>query len=490
MICNISFHRLMLLTIILLLLTGCSADQITRPVKTGPTIMYISPQSGAKRVNVSSNITITFSEPIDPATVSSETIRIVPLLKGKYRFNGNKLTINLTRIMSHDTKYTVTVTTGVHNTHGEQLDHTYTWSFITRQRPPSIYKISPLVGRINEEITIKGARFSSSPSGNSVHFNNVSAKVLAAEPTRLVVRVPIGAKSGYITVSTQGGRTIAPHQFKVVRPGLFWEQVFSGTDKSILSVAWSGSHYIAVGQAGTILMSHDGLTWTPILSGTNSCLERVRWTGSRFIAVGSGGTILTSGYGYSWTQRESGTNTNLMDLAISPGRYMTVGANGVTLYSDNGKGWSPRRSTISDWLYGIAVFNSSFIAVGYNGTVIVSHRNSSWINVNPITNRHLLAVTASDTAIYAAGYYGTIITSTNFRDWREVNSGTSHHLGSIVYYNNELFALGEQGTIISSLDGIHWEQRDCPVNESLNDIAWSGRELVAVGDHGTILISY
>lgn len=49
-----------------------------------------------------------------------------------------------------------------------------------------------------------------------------------------------------------------------------------------------------VGPGGTILTSPDGIRWTPQSSGSSTNILSVAGSGSQFVAVGPGGTILSS----------------------------------------------------------------------------------------------------------------------------------------------------------------------------------------------------
>ena len=55
------------------------------------------------------------------------------------------------------------------------------------------------------------------------------------------------------------------------------------------AVASGGGRYVAVGRAGTILISADGATWQLRPSGTTADLLDVLWDGSGFLAVGAEG---------------------------------------------------------------------------------------------------------------------------------------------------------------------------------------------------------
>ncbi|MGI4886329.1 MAG: IPT/TIG domain-containing protein [Janthinobacterium lividum] len=65
---------------------------------------------------------------------------------------------------------------------------------------PQITSFLPTSGAYATEVTIKGIGFSADSTENTVTFNGLAAKVLAASPTELVVRVPLGADTGPVSV--------------------------------------------------------------------------------------------------------------------------------------------------------------------------------------------------------------------------------------------------------------------------------------------------
>ncbi len=96
------------------------------------------------------------------------------------------------------------------------------------------------------------------------------------------------------------------------------------------AVTWSGSQFVAVGYAGTILTSPDGVNWTTRTSGTTQILRAVTWSGSQFVVVGDEGTILTSPDGVDWSTQDSGTVQLFRAVTWSGSQFVAVG-----LYSDS-----------------------------------------------------------------------------------------------------------------------------------------------------------
>jgi len=71
--------------------------------------------------------------------------------------------------------------------------------------PPVTTSISPSSGQPETLITISGTNFSTITNENVVKFNGVSTTVTSASASSLVAKVPVGAGSGPVTVTTPQG---------------------------------------------------------------------------------------------------------------------------------------------------------------------------------------------------------------------------------------------------------------------------------------------
>ena len=102
--------------------------------------------------------------------------------------------------------------------------------------------------------------------------------------------------------------------------------------------AGSGSRWVAVGDytkatATAILTSADGVSWSPTPMPApepgakllTSGLSGVAWSGTQFTAVGDAGTVLGSPDGLTWSAYASGTSTPLYAVASSGERRVAVG---------------------------------------------------------------------------------------------------------------------------------------------------------------------
>jgi methionine-rich copper-binding protein CopC len=108
--------------------TGATADT------TAPIVSSTVPADGATGIAVNANITATFSEAIDAATISTATFTLrqaAAIVAGSVSYVGNTATFDPTASLLANTLYTATLTTGVKDLSGNALVATTTWSFTT-----------------------------------------------------------------------------------------------------------------------------------------------------------------------------------------------------------------------------------------------------------------------------------------------------------------------------------------------------------------------
>lgn len=87
-------------------------------------------------------------------------------------------------------------------------NRTATFPITVAENVPYISTISPANTPLitGQTITITGENFSSTPGANQVLFNNLAGTVISASSTSLLVTVPIGAFTGFMTVISNGTR--------------------------------------------------------------------------------------------------------------------------------------------------------------------------------------------------------------------------------------------------------------------------------------------
>lgn len=98
--------------------------------------------------------------------------------------------------------------------------------------PPTVTSFTPTIGPVGTLVTINGVGFVDS-GPDAVYFNGVLAPLqFTPSSSQLTVRVPAGATTGPITVTTTGGSGVSSTPFVV--PPVFFEDFETGTKTSYI----------------------------------------------------------------------------------------------------------------------------------------------------------------------------------------------------------------------------------------------------------------
>lgn len=81
-----------------------------------------------------------------------------------------------------------------------------------------LFAITPGSARVNTAVTIQGFGFTAPASSNQVSFNGVSASILSGTATSLTVTVPVGATTGFVSVTNANGTATSSSTFTVLIP--------------------------------------------------------------------------------------------------------------------------------------------------------------------------------------------------------------------------------------------------------------------------------
>ena len=121
---------------------------------TAPTVLFTNPANSAINVSLNTALSVTFSESIDPATITSQTVFLRQdggaVVSGSLQIVGTTVTFQPAADLAANTAYTGTITTGVEDLAGNSLAADYTWSFTTTSEvdvtPPQVLSVSPADG--------------------------------------------------------------------------------------------------------------------------------------------------------------------------------------------------------------------------------------------------------------------------------------------------------------------------------------------------------
>lgn len=186
------------------------------------------------------------------------------------------------------------------------------------------------------------------------------------------------AAAGLTTNTLQGVATYAGRWVAVGDAGTLllgdlsptWQIATLPGTPVLSGVAGGPPGWVVCGRAGAIFSSPDAVTWAPRPSGTTNWLFRVRWLDDRFVMVGQNGTLLTSPDGATWTPRPTGTTAWLTDVIRAGGRFYVCGTQGVVLESPDAVHWTPVQAPTGKALYGLAARDNQLVIAGVEGVIL------------------------------------------------------------------------------------------------------------------------
>lgn len=247
--------------------------------------------------------------------------------------------------------------------------------------------------------------------------------------------------------------------------GVNWESPVSITNNRLMSIAWSGNKFVALGENKTILISGDGENWTTVSSGVVSDyrLNSVCWNGNKFLAVGwdvsdNKSVIVSSVDGLNWSMSTYSLSGGIINAVIwASNKFVAVGQvyfnNGyypLILTSTDGITWVNKSASVNGvgMLNDIIWTNKGFITVG-SGLTATSATGETWIRQN-VLGLSLNGIAFSGSTYAAVG--NGIYISSNGINWttKFTDDGLGYPLKSVVWTGNQFVAVGKLYNVIVS----------------------------------------
>jgi hypothetical protein len=128
---------------------GCSSCGDDDPVgptdKTRPTVVSTVPVMDDSLVALTTSVSATFSEPMNPATMGAGVLTLNPSVAGSTSYSDRTVTFTPDNPLQRDVTYTATVATSAADTANNRLAEPYVWEFSTFQDtiPPTIDSTYP-----------------------------------------------------------------------------------------------------------------------------------------------------------------------------------------------------------------------------------------------------------------------------------------------------------------------------------------------------------
>lgn len=120
------------------------------PDTAPPTVVSTDPVNYSATVTVGATLTATFSEAMDPATITAAQFTLkqgTTTVSGSVAYSGKTATFTPSAPLTPSTAYTATISSGVKDVAGNSMISNYSWSFMTVApdlTPPTVVSTSPV----------------------------------------------------------------------------------------------------------------------------------------------------------------------------------------------------------------------------------------------------------------------------------------------------------------------------------------------------------
>lgn len=290
-----------------------------------------------------------------------------------------------------------------------------------------------------------------------------------------------------------------------------WEILYSQpTPNPIRDSIFTNNMWLAVGDVGSVLVSHDnGDGWTRLDSGVtnvNSDFKGVAYGNGLYVAVGTEGLAATSPDGTNWTIHPTGAGP-LQDfnaVAFGNGRFVAVGRGfsdltNTVATSLDGTNWTFQSAAVLYQLSDVAYLGGMFVAVGgYKdfagfGTVMTSTDGVSWTAGLTNATRDLGGVTHGNGMFVAVGDRRTVYSADGV-NWSEVFNPSALYMRRVAYGNGVFTAVGAtpgtgvQSYYYTSTDGTNWFSHTGSL--ATDRVRFANNRFVAVGSPAPQFIGY
>jgi methionine-rich copper-binding protein CopC len=241
-----------------------------------PTVTAVSPPNGAVVVAANTAVNITFSEPMDQATITGAniTLRVTggAAVAGVVTYNGTTRVATFTpsAALSVPVNYTVTVSTGVKDVAGNPLAATFTSTFTTADlTPPTLTSFTPANAATNIPVnTTVTATFSKAMDVNTINTGTFQLKTtVGGTPVAGVVTynsgtntatftpsAPLNSQTAYTATITTGAKDTFGNALAAAVPWTFSTADVSAPTVTAVSPT-AGQANVSTGTAVTITFS-------------------------------------------------------------------------------------------------------------------------------------------------------------------------------------------------------------------------------------------
>jgi hypothetical protein len=126
-----SIALVLAITIAVGVLPGCGDDGSSSPSNTAPTVTLTDPADGATGISPNRPVRITFSEPMDEASLDSIFVNGITVGAREYDDDTYTVTLWLAEMPEVETEYDIRISAGVEDQAGKEMGSDYSFSYTT-----------------------------------------------------------------------------------------------------------------------------------------------------------------------------------------------------------------------------------------------------------------------------------------------------------------------------------------------------------------------
>ena len=287
------------------------------------------------------------------------------------------------------------------------------------------------------------------------------------------------------------------------------------TWRELTEVKYLNGKFMALGGAGTLIMSTDGVNWDSVCVDALLTLQGITYGNDLYVAVGYGGgsgIVYTSSDALNWSRAAETVGHNLYDVTYGNNKFVAVGQGQKVVVSGDGIAWEVKEAPQNSYLSSIIYTGNLYVAVGSGSSsyskIVISSDGENW-EAKGNANCDLADVAYGNGILVAVGTDLTsnakprIYTSLNNGatwtpyDQTSVPGYTHTRLYTVEYDGSKFVAAGYSYSsdaqykpyVLTSTDGKVWTSGNAQADVRFKAIAFGNGTLVGVGDYGDIASS-
>ena len=278
--------------------------------------------------------------------------------------------------------------------------------------------------------------------------------------------------------------------------------LWRATHGLLLGVARAGTRLVAVGNAGTILLSDDeGHTWRMAASPTDELLTAVVFpSAEEGFAVGQDGVVLHStDAGAHWTQQHLSPASDqalFTVVALTPQHLFASGAYNLILETqDGGATWKDSKIENLDDDYHLncaTARGNDILVTGEAGHAFIRYAGAWTPAKLPYDGSQFACLVGPDGSFYSFGLRGSAFKAEpGAAQWTRIDTGVPYSIFGATNLANGMMALVGSNGLVLLLDPANGRatQLPAPTEKTLSGVVeGQGGRLITVGNDGVHLI--